>query len=348
MNQEHNTTKQLTPRYFFLTLGMLISLVTISVAFINLIFATLDQAFPDVLNATYQYGYSSFNYDGIRTTLATVIIFFPLYIVLAHFWAKFSRENLTLHNQTLRKWALYLILFLVVLVVAVDLVTLVRYFISGELTTRFLLKVVSVLAITTTLFWYYFRELKADLGKVFKMDFIFPSIGFVFILAGIIYSFSVIGTPSSQRALRMDQKRIEDLQNIQSQVITYWQQREKLPLAFSDLIDPLNSWQVIPRDPEFQKGLNYEYSKIADLEFSLCATFSQPIPQGWQENGGAYPQPIGMYTKDASVSSVGGSMPVSFGAQNENWSHGAGRTCFVRKIDKEIYPPFNNGNPKPL
>ncbi len=340
----HHSTR-MTPQYFFLTLGTLIALLTVSISFINLIFETLNQAFPDVLNATYQYGYNTYNFEGIRTTLATVIIFFPIYIVLAHFWAKFSRQNLSTHNNTLRKWALYLILFLVVVVVAVDLVTLVRYFISGELTTRFLLKVGSVLLITATLFWYYFQELNADLHKPFKINFLFPGIALVFVLAGIIYSFSVIGTPSSQRALRLDQKRIEDLQNIQSQVITYWQQREKLPTTLTDLIDPLNSWQVIPKDPEFQKGVNYEYLKTTDLEFQLCATFSKSIPQGWQENGGVYPMP--MYDKAVSTSSVGG-MPGYAGAQNENWSHDVGRTCFTRKIDKEIYPPFNNPTPKPL
>ncbi len=329
----------MTPQYFFLTLGTLIALVTVSVSFINLIFETLNQAYPDVLNATYQYGYSSYNFEGIRTTLATVIIFFPVYLTLSHFWAKDSRQNLSTHNNTLRKWALYIILFLIILTVAVDLVTLVRYFISGELTTRFLLKVGSVFLITGTLFGYYFKELKRDALMFLRSRFFFAIVAVIFVLGGVVYSFSVIGTPNNQRALRLDQKRIEDLQNIQSQVITYWQQREKLPAQLIDLIDPLNSWQVIPKDPEFQKGVNYEYTKINDLEFQLCATFSKPIPQGWQENSGARPYSGIVSDADISMGFIGNISGYA-GTQNENWGHNAGRTCFSRKIDKEIYPPL--------
>ncbi len=343
MTTEHTSTSRITPQYFFLTLGMLIALLTVSIAFINLIFGALDLAFPDVLNATYQYGYSSGIYEGIRTTIATVIIFFPIYVVLAHMWAKASREKLTTYNIILRKWALYLVLFLVVLVVAIDLVILLRYFVSGELTTRFLLKVGSVLIIALALFSYYFQELRADIHKKFKLNPLFPIIAIVIVCAGVIYSFTVIGTPGHQRALRLDQKRMEDLQNIQSQVITYWQQKEKLSETLEGMLDPLNNWQVIPKDPEFQKGQNYEYKKIGDMEFELCAVFSKPIPSGWQENGGSYP--MSMY--DIAVSKEMSARPGYSGAQNQNWDHEAGRTCFTRTIDPELYPPFND-DPKPL
>lgn len=342
----HTAHKSMTPRYFFLSLGMFIALATVSIAFINLVFGTLDQAFPDALNASYQYGYNTGMYDSIRTTLATVIIFFPVYIALAYFWAKFSRVQLSQYNTVLRKWVLYCILFLVVLVVAIDLVTLVRYFISGEMTTRFILKVMSIIVIATTVFWYYFRELRADLDKKFKTNFIFLGIASVFVIVGIVYSFSVIGTPATQRALRFDQKRIEDLQNIQSQVITYWQQKEKLPAKLEDMIDPLNNWQVLPKDPEFQKGINYEYSATGVMEFKLCATFAQPIPQGWQQIGAAYPMP--MYDKAVSSGIAPSGTSGYAGAQNENWGHQAGRTCFARKIDPQIYPPNKNNEIKAL
>lgn len=343
MTTEHTSPSRITPQYFFLTLGMLIALLTVSIAFINLVFGTLDMAFPDALNATYQYGYNSGMYDGIRTTIATVIIFFPLYITLAHFWAKESRAKLTSYNGVLRKWALYLVLFLIVLVMAIDLVVLLKYFVSGELTTRFLLKVGSILLISLTFFLYYFQELRVDLSKKFKLNPLFPVIATLIVVTGVVYSFTVIGSPAHQRALRFDQKRMEDLQNIQSQVITFWQQKEKLPETLEVMLDPLNNWQVIPKDPEFQKGQNYEYKKTGDMEFELCATFSKPIPEGWQESGESYPMP--MY--DKAVTSEMSTRPGYPGAQNQNWDHQEGRTCFTRKIDPELYPPFND-DAKPL
>ena len=41
--------------------------------------------------------------------------------------------------------------------------------------------------------------------------------------------------------------------------------------------------------------------------------------------------------KDVSMS-----YPYPSGGTNESWAHEAGRTCFERTIDKDIYPPFKN------
>lgn len=326
--------KKLRPQYFFLSFGVLISLLTTVISFISLVFETLNKAFPDVLNATYQYGYNSWDLNGVRTSLAVVIIFFPIYIILSHHFRKNSNQSLHKNETILRKWMLYLILFLVALVSAIDLVTLIRYFVSGEITTRFILKVLSILCISGLLYWYYFSELKRNIEEAYKPKRHFILIATLLVLFGIGYSFNVIGTPQSQRAYRIDQKRLEDLQNIQSQIVTYWQQKIKLPEKLGDLIDPLQSWQVVPRDPEFQKGLEYEYRKISETSFELCATFKKPIPEGWQESGGMYPMPLER-SSDMPISSYGS------GLQNESWKHEAGRTCFARTVDKERYPPFN-------
>ena len=143
-----------------------------------------------------------------------------------------------------------------------------------------------------------------------------------------------MGSPSEQRALRLDDRRVQDLQSIQWQVINFWQQKETLPKELKELANPIASF-IVPIDPEFEKGLTYEYYVKSDLTFELCATFSKPIPQGWREysNGGAIPYS----EKDIAVSSY--PYPGVSGV-NESWSHEAGRTCFTRTIDKDIYAPY--------
>ena len=56
--------------FLFINLGVLIALITSISSFLSLVFETLDKRFPDVLNATYQYGYNTYQYDGIRSALA--------------------------------------------------------------------------------------------------------------------------------------------------------------------------------------------------------------------------------------------------------------------------------------
>lgn len=159
---------KLSVGFFFLCLGLLITLITSVTSFINLVFETLNKSFPDVLNASYQYGYSTYEYESIRMALATLIIFFPVFVVISYFWKKFTRGEMGQIDKIIRKWVMYIILFLSAIVLMVDLVVLIRYFISGEITTRFILKVIVVLITAGIVGKYYIFELLDN--KVFGFN----------------------------------------------------------------------------------------------------------------------------------------------------------------------------------
>lgn len=338
METQTNITNKFGIGYFFLCLGVLITLITSVVSFLNLVFETLNKRFPDVLNSTYQYGYSTYEYEGIRMALATLIIFFPIFVAVSYFWRKYSKIDLGYINEAFKKWLIYIILFLSSVIVVVDLVTLIKYFISGEITYRFILKVVTVLVVAGLVGFYYVFLLREKEGMASKKGWIFGGVGVVLVLSAIVYSFMIIGSPMTQRALRLDDRRVNDLQNIQYQVINFWQQKEKLPADLSELANPISGYSL-PVDPEFEKGNKYEYAVKGKLTFELCATFSLPIQKGWREysNGG-----IIMPMYDKAVSEV--SYPYPGSGVNESWDHQEGRTCFERTIDKDLYPPY----PKPL
>jgi hypothetical protein len=333
--------KKLTPHFFFLSIGVLGTLIATVTSFINLIFSALDHVFPDVLNASYQYGYVSYSFDSMRSALAVLIIVFPVFLILSRFWSKAMKGEMAHWDAVIRKWAIYLILFLASVAVIADLVTLVRYFVSGEITIRFILKVLAVLVVALFVGVYYIFELKNKEKmwgcKVGTWAAIKSS---VLVVALIVWSFCVMGSPFQQRSLRLDQRRIDDLQNIQWQVISYWQQKEKLPEALADLKNPLAGYSL-PTDPEFEKGNVYEYKKLDKMKFEICATFILPIPKGWVENN--YKYGFGgdgiMPARDVAMSS----MPYPAPSQGESWDHEAGRSCFQRTIDPDLYPPY----PKP-
>jgi hypothetical protein len=329
-------SQKLTPKFFFLSIGSLVALIATVSAFLNLVFAALDHVFPDVLTASYQYGYVSYSYESMRSALAILIIVFPVFLVLTRLWNRATKKGMGHWDETIRKWVIYLILFLASITIIVDLVTLVRYFVSGEITVRFILKVLVTLVTAGIVGWYYILQLRSIDNK--KWDTLLLIKSSVLVLAAIIWSFTVMGGPGSQRDLRIDQRRIEDLQNIQYQVINYWQQKEKLPATLDELKNPISSYMV-PQDPEFEKGMVYEYKKIDDKKFQLCATFTLPLPKGWVEySKGGYGGGI-MPMRDIAVSS----MPYP-GGMNDSWDHKEGYTCFDREIDPDLYPPY----PKPV
>lgn len=331
----------LTPKFFFVSLGVIITLITSVSSLLILFFETLNNKFPDALNSIYQYGYNSYNFDSIRQSLATLIIVFPVFLILSYFWRKISGNGLGHIDTIIRKWMIYLILFLAGVVVIVDLVTLVRYFVSGEITVRFIYKVLGTALVALLVGFHYYFELKISQLTNWKkkIGLITGIISIILVLGLICLSFMVMGSPKKQRNLRFDQRRVNDLQSIQYQVINYWQQKEKLPVVLSDISSPLSGYSV-PVDPEFEKGNKYEYTPKNKLSFELCATFKEEMPKGWQEynyyNGGGI-MPMYKETSDIAVSSA-----IYPGGVNDSWDHKIGRTCFTRTIDKDIYPPFKD------
>ena len=189
---ETQTSSKLSAGFFFLCLGVLITLITSVTAFLNLVFETLDKRFPDILNASYQYGYSTYQYEGIRAALATLIIFFPVFLIVSHFWRKFAEKEMGHIDQIIRKWLIYIVLFLSSVVAVIDLVALVRYFISGEITTRFILKVLTVLIVVFMVGAYYIISLRSNSVHKAKISISFGVVAILLVIFAIVYSFSIM------------------------------------------------------------------------------------------------------------------------------------------------------------
>jgi len=159
--------------------------------------------------------------------------------------------------------------------------------------------------------------------------FIIGATSIVGIVIGI--AFFVVGSPFSARQQQFDESRIYDLQNIQSQIINFWQTKERLPDTLSELDDPLSGFRV-PRDPE--KAIDYEYEKRGDVQFALCAMFATETKTS---------QGKGIYAPVAPIERIPTPAPVGIkGYDTEwNWTHPAGRFCFERTIDTERYKLFD-------
>ncbi len=149
--------------------------------------------------------------------------------------------------------------------------------------------------------------------------FIYAVIGIV--AASIIAGFFVVGSPKEERLRRFDEQRIGHMQLMQSEILNYWVNKEKLPVNLLDLEDDIRGVRV-PTDPE--TGANYEYKISGPEMFSLCANFSLPSMGMMQTTE----KP--MMTRP---------IPVDFYYGQQNWEHKAGQVCFERTIDKDFYKP---------
>ncbi len=302
-----------TAKDFFLQLGIIVGLYTSVISFLMLAFAIIDKVFP--LVGEYMY-YSD---SGIRSPLATLVIFFPAFLYVLYLGSKELQANPEKEDVWVRRWGIFLTLFLAGLTIAIDLVTLVYRFLGAEdLNTRFFLKVFVVLVVAIVVFRSSLQDLRrATFVYDMKVKIKVMTVSAV-VLAIAIYGFILIGSPAMQRAQMLDETRVNDLSSIQSQIVyAQWQNKGTVPETLNALKDPISGYMV-PTDPETKES--YEYKKLSKNSFELCATFKTEA--GTTTAG-----------KPMSTSYTEGPMMT-----NENWQHGIGRACFTRSIDQNLYP----------
>ena len=201
---------------FFLNLGAIVALYTTVVSLLNLLFTVINTAYPQIT------AYYYYNSQSISMPVATLIIFFPIFILLMWLLEKSYTAEPEKKHLSIRKWLTYITLFVAGLTLAGDLVTVLYYFIDGqELTTGFILKVLSVFVVILAVFLYYISDIRNKLTKSSQK--VWLIISAVIILASIVWGFAVLGSPYTQRLVKYDSQKISDLQNLQYQVISYWQ-----------------------------------------------------------------------------------------------------------------------------
>ena len=79
---------------------------------------------------------------------------------IAHYLKKEYTKNSALREMRIRKWLVYLTMFIAALIILISCGILVNVLLDGELTVRFLLKLLSVLFIAISVGWYFYTTNK--------------------------------------------------------------------------------------------------------------------------------------------------------------------------------------------
>lgn len=315
---------QSSARVVFFYLLMVAMLYSSVISTITLLFQYINVAFPDPLEGywTRNQIFSSFNMAS-----ASLLIAFPVFLFISYKINKEISVNKEQSKLRIRHWLLYLTLFIAAITIIIDLIQLIFNFYSGDLTTRFALKITVVLLIALAVFGYYLWDLNRKNGnsKIPKYTAISSTI---LVLIILISGFFIVGTPGYQRLAKIDDEKINHLQTIQNELVYYWQNKDELPDQLSALEDPLRNFTV-PRDPI--SGKMYTYNKKGTLTFELCADFATEYringSDKFEENNNQK-----RFTEDS----------YHLGFNNEYWQHPKGEKCFERTIDPIFYKNEKN------
>jgi len=304
-------TKKNTPRDLFLHLLGIVALYWSAISFLTLIWQFIDKWFPDALSSINYY--MDFSTWAIRFSVSAIIIVFPVFIIVSWYLNKLYKREAVVRESKIRKWLIYLTLFITSLIIIGDLIFVINTFLGGSTTVSFILKALSILLVAGIIFGYYLDDVRRETPTKSAKYFAWATS--ILVLAVIVYSFIIVGSPNSARLVQFDQQRISDLQGIQSQIVNYWQKKATMPISLFVLNDTISGYAV-PSDPQTKASYEYIIKDATNLSFELCATFSQPSQ--------TVPQPL--YVVPAGIA--------------QNWDHAAGKICFERTIDKQLYPPL--------
>ena len=192
--------KRNIPRDLFLHLLAIVTLYWSAISFTTLLWQFINYFFPDAL---YYYDSSA---SLIRFSVSSLFIVFPIFIIVSWYLNKIYRRESAVRESKIRKWLIYLTLFIASLVIIGDLVTIINNLLSGGTTVQFILKAFSVLFVSAIIFAYYLddvrRETPTKLGELFAWT------SGVIVLGVIVAAFFIIGTPNSARLIQYDQQKV--------------------------------------------------------------------------------------------------------------------------------------------
>ena len=274
-------------------------------SFVSLLFQYINYVFPDPLS--YVTAYS----DAMRYDIASLVILFPVFLLLMHLIRADITRVPEKHELWVRRWALVLTIFVAGATIATELISLINNFLGGDLTTPFILKASIVLLVAIAGFLHFLADMR---GYWDSHQTKLRAVGIAILIAiicAIIAGFIIMGSPAQTRLYRFDDQKISDLQQIEWLVADYAQQKHTLPTTIGDLHDP-NLGYSVPQDS--QHSTAYEYQKRSDSAYTICATFNA-------ETHGTIPPtsvPIGPYGAIKQA--------------QENWYHAAGHNCFNRSV----------------
>lgn len=271
----------------------------------SMLFQFIDRWVPDPVTAPQVYNLR----NAVTWQMASIAVAFPIFLLVMRTILREAQDRPERIQSGVRKWLTYIALLLTAGAMIGDLICFFDYFLTGELTSRFVLKAATVMVICGAIFVYYLGSLRWDrdteLASVRRRGVKFAIGAAALVAAAFAVGLGVAGTPAVQRRIEADRRRVEDLRAI-AWAVHSWNQRAgktaaPMPAALPELIGKgVTQTQTV--DPETARA--YEYRVESGTLYEVCASFSAPEETGT-------------------------------GAQSGFWRHDKGRACFTLDAAKQ-------------
>ena len=293
MNQHSNA------KFAFFYMLSLVGLIFMAVATGLILFNIIDMSIADVNNY--------FNDGGLKFGISALIIATPIYYILMWQINKHLRSGSLPKDSGVRRWLTYLILFVTSVVVIGWLIAIINMFLNGELTTKFILKALTVLIIAVIVLTYYLYDIKREVFTKNKVVIWYFYASLVLVIATFVSAFFFVESPTTARNRSYDQKIVDSFNMIDSAVNQYYLDNNTLPTDLQILINDKKYYLTTTDTMNQLTNQVYVYSVVNDKTYQLCADFKASTFDQTTEGDFRY-----MYDK--------------------RWSHDMGYQCIEQEV----------------
>ncbi len=310
-----------SPKYAFLYLLSFGTLNIIAFA-VGSIFFSLIEKYIGTPNVYYGY----FSPSTVKFGIASLLVGSPVYYLTTHFIRKGLINGDISLRAGLRRWLTYLLLLSAILTIIGSLIGVIFNFLNGDMTAKFTLQMLTVIAIAGIILGYYLYDISRK--EIVAHDkFVIGFFGFsiFLVIISIIFGFIVVGSPVSAQKLKSDADITSELSNVNNAIVRYADKNKKMPENLDVLMSKYDSYsQPLTADQLTNNKTNtkYDYSIVSTLDglvtYKLCTDF--------QTNSSDKNDQSFFYDYEASNS----------------WVHAAGHACFTKTyklplVDKPVY-----------
>ena len=262
--------KNHNPKYAFYYILSLVALIFVAISSAIIVFQIIDKSVFDVL--AYYGSYS--NQSALRFGISALLISAPIFFLCVNLINNGLKKGEIDKESPLRNWLTYFILAVSAVVILGSLVGIINAFLSGEMTLKSILQLITVIIIASLVFSFYLYDIRRN--KISKKDkamkiFFFSSVSLVVII--FVSAWFFVESPKMARERKIDEKVMNNIHSLESYINSYYEKEEKLPEDLSEV----NSVAEVVNFNQFLinpvSGEKIEYKKMGERDFELCANF---------------------------------------------------------------------------
>ena len=270
----------------FLYLTAFAAMYAAAISGLTLLFGLLNLALPDA--ALEAGGDARWRLTALRWQVATLLVAFPAFLVTSRLLLREMRAQQERTWSAVRRWLTYLTLFVAAVALGADFVTLLYYFLEGDVSLRFVLKVAAVALVAGLAFTYYLRTVRMPARSLAasRMHGAYAGVAVGLALATLAWGLWVVGSPQGERLRKLDERRVQQLQSIERAIdrLVRGPYDERSTDGPAPMIRPLPATleevraDALPDRPPIadpETGAPYGYRVTGESSYELCATFDR-------------------------------------------------------------------------